>query len=258
LAAPAKEVNHYSLLVQKRILNLSRRKIMKKNGFTLVELLIVCAIVFIIGISAYSCFADSLSSKDEVQVIPGFDYKEALQSARNITVKEKVWSLGKHYIIFADGKEVAKVKGKDLPLWADKFVLTTLDGRKIAHEDEIKKFFQLDRVAEVFDSENKLCGFIGEKTTEDFFSWSHKFHIYDKNRREIGVSSNFGNGMFGNFSIKDSPGKVCYNIKKKFDFVDVYQMEVFDRETIPVEIAIFIVCIEDAIKDSKDDDDDDD
>ena len=49
-------------------------------------------------------------------------------------------------------------------------------------------------------------------------------------------------------------GNIDYKISANFTINDTYDLEVIDSNDIPVYTAIFMVCIEDAIRDSEKED----
>ncbi len=186
------------------------------------------------------------------------DYEKALRSASEITVDERSMSVGKHYNILADGKKVATVTGKSThaltgSFVGDVFTLKSLDGRVLASEKEEKRYLRYDRAATVYDGQGKVTGYIAEEQFEDLFSFGYIFHFYDANDREVGKSQKIGKSSLNHHSIMDRKGKTDYSVDKKFVVTpgDTYELQVKDRESeVPLEHAILLVCIEDAIGDA--------
>lgn len=184
-------------------------------------------------------------------------YEDKLRSTKVITIKEKTFGMGKDYDIIIDDKDVATVSGKDFRfLGGDLFTLKTLDGKILASEKEHKDFLQMDRAASVYDGNGELTGYIGERCWKDLFSWGHIFYLYDKDQKEIGSSKRVGNTSLGSHKIYNNKGNVVYDVNKKFILLggDKYVITKVDESAIPIEHAILITCIEDAIMDAEADD----
>jgi len=234
---------------------------MRKNGVTLVELLVVIAILAIgLGIIG-SCAlkVGSLfglgSGTPKVRITTGYSAdEEKLRSASKIEIVEKmITAEGGHYDIYVNGVRVAAVSGKVFKnlLGENTFTLTTVDGKKLAYEKEIKRVLRWSRGAECFDGTGRIMGYFGEEKLKDLFHWGYIFHFYDSGKKELGVSEKIGKSNWNYHTLQDSQGNVDYVIDKKGVVKDKYTLLIKDREsTIPLEFAIFIVCIEDIIADS--------
>ncbi len=201
---------------------------------------------------ALSCSAPERNTEQLVEK-PTISYEQRLRNATEISIREAWASIGKRYDILIGDDKVAEVTGKSFNLWADEFKLKTTDGTLIAYEKEDKRILRLSRNAACYDNKGNLKGYIGEEALKDFFSMSHIFHFYNANKTEIGKSKKMGNSAFFNLhDLYDSEGNVDYYTDKKFSLRDSYVLSVRDKNSsIPLEYAIFAVCIEDAICDSK-------
>ena len=183
------------------------------------------------------------------------DYEKLLRSATEITVSEYAVAIGKDYDILADGVKVATVSGKNIKIISDEFTLKTLDGKVLASEKEHKRWLRLNRAASMYDGQGNLVGYFGEEVLKDLFSIHYVFHLYDKDKNEIGKSKKLTKSCLGTHTILDSSGNVDYDIDKKFVLIggDKYVITVKDPNSeISRFAAIFMTCIEDAIADSND------
>jgi uncharacterized protein YxjI len=184
------------------------------------------------------------------------DYEKMLMSAAKITVSEYSVSIGKDYDILADGKKAAIVSGKNIRIiGGDVFTLTTLDGKVLASEKEHHRWISLNRAASIYDGQENLVGYFGEEKLSNLFSVHYVFHIYDKDKNEIGKSKKLTKSCLGTHTILDSSGNIDYDIDKKFVVLggDKYVITVKDQNSeISRFAAIFMTCIEDAIADSND------
>jgi uncharacterized protein YxjI len=179
--------------------------------------------------------------------------EEKIRQASKITVRQKFISFfGKHYYLYVDGHKVGHVTGKFIKTFGDVFTLKTADGKKLADEKEAKRILALNRSAEFHDGTGNIIGYIGEERLTDFFSLGYVFHFYDPNQKEIGKSQKIGKSSLSYHHIYDSDGNTDYTVDKKFTlFCDKYVLKIVDRDSrIPLESAILLVCIEDAIADA--------
>ncbi len=185
------------------------------------------------------------------QTQTGSHYEQLLRQAGEIVITERVLNIGKDYVVSANGQDVARVSGEDIKLLADVFELRTLDGKLLASEREHKRWGRLSRNASVYDGTGRLTGYIGEETIRDLFSLGYIFHFYDASRREVGKSRKIGKSAINFHTLTDAQGNDDYEIDKQFAIVsDTYVLRVKDpNSSIPLEHAILLVCIEDAIAD---------
>jgi len=183
----------------------------------------------------------------------GSDYGTFLKNAKEIEISEKVFCIGKDYDLYADGEKVGRLYGKDIKLWVDEFKLELQDGTLFASEKEDKRILRLTRCAAVYNRHGELIGYIGEETKTKLFSIGYFFHFYDANKNPLGTSDEVNFSILKKNNFYDTKGNLDYVVKKNFNPVkDVYTLEVKDpKSEIPLEMAIFMVCIEDAIYDAK-------
>jgi uncharacterized protein YxjI len=189
--------------------------------------------------------------------------EDKLRNAHEVLVDEVVFCWGKEYEIKVNGETVAKVEGKNVNWWEDRFILKTTDGKILCSETENKRVFEWNRAAEFYDGDNTFTGYISEQVWEDMFKWSHVFHIYDPQQQELGRTEKKYFSWLDRIELFDMQGNMDYLVKGKFTINDQYTISIRDKNSvIPLEKVIMLTCIEDAIKDaeaseSSDDDDDD-
>lgn len=244
---------------------------MKKKGFTLIELIVlivILGILFSIGLFIVSRIRNSDSEtirttrttqpEKTAETIGRSSYENKLRSASQIKIQEKLFSWAKHYDIYVEGEKVAEVTGKAIEFWGDVFTLKTADDKILASEKECKRFLELNRAAICYDGQGNVTGYLGEDRIRELFSLSYVFHFYDTNKIEVGKSKKLGKTALNIHKLYDNEGNVDYEIDKKFAFfADKYVLTRRDFESsIPLEHAVFIVCIEDAIADAHSSDDD--
>jgi hypothetical protein len=137
--------------------------------------------------------------------------------------------------------------------WGDEFVLKTLDGTVLASEKESKRVFAWNRSAEFRDPQGRVTGYLAEDKIGDLFSPGYVFHFLDANGNEVGKSQKIGRSAIDWHQIRDAQGNVDYEVDNILEWPwegDHYDLEVRDTSDIPLEQAILLVCVEDAIKDA--------
>lgn len=180
------------------------------------------------------------------------DYEQLLINAETIVIEEEVFSLSKKYNILVNEEKVAEVEGDFVKITGDTFTLKDMNGKTLASEKQIKRWgTKLTRVAEIYDEDNNVTGYIGEEASSKLFSIGYFFHFYDENKKEIGISDQVNFTSFKKNNFKDTNDNILYKVNAKFNYTDTYELEVLDSSIIPLYHAIFMVCIEDSIKDSE-------
>ena len=181
------------------------------------------------------------------------DYIKLLNNAKEIKINESFISFGKHYKIYADGKEVADVKGKLINAFGDTFVMKDKAGHFITEEKQEKRWsLKYTRNAVFTDENNNITGYISETTLSKLFSIGYYFHFYDKNKKEIGVSDQVNFSLLKQNNFYDEQKNLNYHVEQKISILgDKYVIQVKDNKNIPVYQAVMMTCIEDAIKDAE-------
>ena len=175
--------------------------------------------------------------------------------------------------MFVDDKLAATISGENIRLvGGDTFTLETIEGKTpegksidkkvLAYEEEDKRYvlkdsiFNHNRHAEFYNADGTLTGHLAEERVKDSFSLGYIFHFMDAEENKRGKSVKIGRGAVINLhTILDHYGNTDYVVDKHaitWPFVDTYTLTVKDpRSEIPLEHAILLVCIEDAIGDSQ-------
>lgn len=186
-------------------------------------------------------------------VKPVKDYISILNNAKTIRIQEGVFSIGKHYDIEVDGEVVATVEGKFLNGFGDTFTLKDKDGKFLVKESQIKRWgFKSTRGAVIKDAKDNTLGYIGEEIFDKLFSIGYVFHFYDKNEKEIGKSDQLNFKLFKEYKYYDMDENTDYLVKENLDLIkNSFTITIKDKKEIPLYNAILMVCIQDAIYDSK-------
>jgi uncharacterized protein YxjI len=216
---------------------------MKNRVFKITTILVIMVLV----LSACGTKRTDISTKSVKE------YAQVLSSAKEIEIKESLISFGKKYKLYVDGKYMAEVTGKMITVFGDEFKLVDSSGKVLAKEKQIKRWhIKFDRSAAVMDPGDNITGYIGEETLTKIFSIGYFFHFFDKNKKEIGTSDQVNISLFKKNVFSNADGTTAYKVSKELTFLtDSYKLKVIDSTKIPLYQAIFMVCIEDAIKDSK-------
>jgi uncharacterized protein YxjI len=213
----------------------------------------ITAVIILVAFIVTGCGKSLPSATDSKVSASSLNYVQALSNAKQIEIKESLISLGKKYTLYVNGKEVGQVTGKLINLFGDVFTLKDKSGNVLAKENQIKRWhIKFDRSAEVMDANGNTTGYIGEEPLTKIFSIGYFFHFFDKNKKEIGTSDQVNFSLFKKNIFKNADGSIAYKVNKRFTLLrDTYDLNVIDSAKIPLYQAIFMVCIEDAIKDSK-------
>lgn len=176
---------------------------------------------------------------------------KSLADAKTITVSEDLISINKSYSVEVDGEKVGSISGKFIKTTGDKFVLKDNAGNILSSEKQIKRWnVKLNRLAEVYDYNDNVVGYIGEEVIKDFFNVGYTFHFYDKDKNEIGVSKQKNFTLLDTFNVYNNNDSLCFEIKADFSLMnDKYTITVHDNSTIPSEQVVFLTAILHSIMD---------
>lgn len=188
-----------------------------------------------------------------VQTSHPTNYGELLKQAKNIRVSEALFSLNPKYNITIDGVSFGTVQGKYVNVTGDVFKLIDETGTLRGQEKQIKRWgIKWNRLAEVMNPSGETVGFMGEQVVQDFFKYGYSFHFYDASKNEIGHSDEVFFSLTKEYHIKDNQNRLLYTIKGNFfALTNTYEIEVIDSSVVPVEQAIFLTCILDAISNAE-------
>lgn len=187
-------------------------------------------------------------------------YEARLHQKSTVVVEEEAGGLGKHYLLTVAGVRVCRVDGagRGYPGERDvfsrtSFTLTTLDDVVLASEKGCLPFFPVEKAVALTDRDGELRGYLGKERWQDVYSDGMIFHLYDQQRKEVGVSPKLHWLSLGSHAITDEKGKAEYEIREQVRLfgAHTYTITVLNRDSeIPVEWVILLVCIEDAIADA--------
>ncbi len=176
-----------------------------------------------------------------------------IENASEIKVCESELSIGKKYTIYADDEKVGIIEGEFLKIGGDTFTFTDIYGNRLYYEKEVKRWGRLNRSAVVYDNNDNLLGYIGERTDTKLFTIGHFFHIYDESQNEIGVSDEENFSFTKETNMYNIDESIAFTSSKKFmSLQDEYTISVIDNSSVPSYMAIFTTCVIDAISDSDD------
>lgn len=216
--------------------------------------------VSFIGCSDTTTTVEATDNKQIVQQQEEVDKKEEsegikesiqqLNSSKEISIEEKIFSFNKSYNILVDGEEFGTISGKYINFTGDVFTLTTKHGLNIASEKQVKRWgVKLNRLAEVYDAEGNVTGYIGEEKIEDFFKIGYKFHFYDKDKNELGYIKKQYFSLLDHFDVYNMKDEVVYKVDKDLTFMaDKYTISVIDNSEIPTDQVVFVTAIMQAIQ----------
>lgn len=175
---------------------------------------------------------------------------DKLANAKTITVKKDLISLNNSYSIKLDDEDFGSVSGKYVNITGDKFSLKDESGNILLSEKQIKRWgVKLNRLAEVYDHNNNVIGYIGEEKIEDLFKVGYTFHFYDKDKNEIASSNQKFFSLLDTFKIYDNDKNLCFEINEEFTLVyEKYTITVHDNSTISSGEAILLTTILNAIR----------
>ena len=228
-----------------------KRLMFKKIGWLLgfVFILVGCSP----SIEAIPSQTQSTTVAPVVQTSSATNYGELLANAQSIRVSKAFISFNPKYKITIDGRSFGTVQGKYINVTGDVFKLIDENGTLWGQEKQIKRWgIKWNRLAEVMNANGQTVGFIGEQVVRDFFKYGYSFHFYDANKNEIGHSDEVFFSLTKEYHIKDNQNRLLYTIKGNFfSLTNTYDIEVIDSSVVPVEQAIFLTCILDAIATSE-------
>lgn len=180
-----------------------------------------------------------------------FDFNTIIGEADTINIKENIFNFNKVYKVSVDNETIGEINGEYINITGDIFTLTDKYDREIASEKQIKRWgIKLNRLAEVYDANGNVSGYIGEEKINDFFSLGRIMHFYDADKNEIGTCKQKVFNILDEYVIYDNEGNEDYRIKEEFTIMEPeYNIEVKDKDSIikPTN-AVFVTSILDAIR----------
>lgn len=226
---------------------------------TLASLLIASSLLVVTTTSLVMCSKSSTVSNQEVNTVTAeeqkekedFDFNEIISTADKIKVKEDIFNFNRVYTISVDGEDIGEINGEFINITGDVFTLTDKYDREIVSEKQIKRWgVKLNRLAEVYDANGNVTGYIGEEVLNDFFNLGRIMHFYDTDKNEIGTCEQKVFNLLDEYVVYDIEGNEDYRIKEQFTFMEPeYDIEVKDKESeIKETDVVFVTSIIDSIK----------
>lgn len=185
------------------------------------------------------------------------DSFKKLNEAKKISIEENVFAINNSYNVYLDKEKFGTISGNYINITGDRFSFKNKDGLEIASEKQIKRWgIKLNRLAEVYNYNGDVSGYIGEEKIEDYFKIGYKFHFYDKDGNELGYIRKQYFSILDHFDIYNIKNEIVYTVDKDLTIVaDKYKINVIDNKDIPVDQAIFATAILHAIEQSKNNED---
>lgn len=186
------------------------------------------------------------------------DLLKTLNEAKEVVIKKAYYSFGAEYSLYVEDELVGRVKGNPIKIKGigDVFRMEDLNGTVVKQESEVPKWGRLSRLAVISTPDGTTTGYIGEEYWEDLLEYGYKFHIYDKDKKEIGYTKQNLTLVKKEFEVFDMEGNEDYDIEKEmFELTSTYRMKVKDNSNMSVEDIVFFVTIQDAIMSSVNDTD---
>lgn len=215
----------------------------------IISLLIAINIISLVGCKDSS---NEVNTQTQEKVIEEeFDFNKTITNANKIKVKEDIFNLNRVYEISVDDEVIGKINGQYINITGDIFTLTDKNDKEIASEKQIKRWgVKLNRLAEIYDANGNVSGYIGEEVLNDFFNLGRIMHFYDKDKNEIGKCEQKVFNYLDEYVVYNNDGNEDYRIKEQLTMVEPeYIIEVKDKESIVKQTdVVFATSIIDAIK----------
>lgn len=215
----------------------------------IISLLIAINIISLVGCKDFS---NEVNTQTQEKVIEEeFDFNKTITNANKIKVKEDIFNLNRVYEISVDDEVIGKINGQYINITGDIFTLTDKNDKEIASEKQIKRWgVKLNRLAEIYDADGNVSGYIGEEVLNDFFNLGRIMHFYDKDKNEIGKCEQKVFNYLDEYVVYNNDGNEDYRIKEQLTMVEPeYIIEVKDKESIVKQTdVVFATSIIDAIK----------
>lgn len=133
---------------------------------------------------------------------------KVLEAAEKLELKKDAMSIGDHWAIKVDGKEVATIEGLDLPTLGDTYSILSPEGGFIAGEDE--DIFAMAKTARFYDIDQKPTGTL----TKDLLSFGARYELEDpEGKRIASLEQKFGLTFMG--MIKDGEGEHSWQMVRE-------------------------------------------
>lgn len=153
------------------------------------------------------------------------------------------------YDVFRNDKQIGYITGEMVYILGNTFTWYDMNDKELFHETEVKRIFNLNRTAIVYNNKNIHLGYIGERVIDDYFNPGFTMHIYDNKKNEIGVSDQQFWSLLKKNIIYNNKKVVEYEIDQEFTllFNEYTITPKVKTPTINIIYIIFLTAIEDAI-----------
>ena len=120
------------------------------------------------------------------------------------------------YDIFRNDKQIGYITGEMVYILGNTFTWYDMNDKELFHETEVKRIFNLNRTAIVYNNKNIHLGYIGERVIDDYFNPGFTMHIYDSKQNEIGVSDQQFWSLLKKNIVYNNKKVVEYEIDREF------------------------------------------
>lgn len=177
---------------------------------------------------------------------------QRLNTAKEISLEENILTYNNSYDVKINDKKFGSINGEYIHFTGDTFTFTNNNDLEIASEKQIKRWgIKLNRLAEIYDANGEVSGYIGEEKINDLFKIGYKFHFYDKDKNELGYIKKQYFSILDHFDIYNMENEIVYTIDKDLTmFADRYTIKVIDNKDISADKAIFATAIMHAIEEN--------
>lgn len=163
-------------------------------------------------------------------------------------MKKDVISLGDNWTVYADGEQVAEIKGSVIPMWGDTYVMTDNSGNVLGTEAENVKVVQ--STANRFDESGQQVG----SYEQEMFSLAINIRKLDNDGVEQGkLDGDLGISFYGSIDNKDGIEEFNFNKKVLSIGSDVIIDKVNSDNKVEVMDAIWMTAIGNEIYEAESD-----
>lgn len=197
----------------------------------------------------------------EISNLAKKDVCKFLSDTKEIKLKPMHFSFKKKYEVYASDVKIGTIEGKFNTSFGEELVFKDLNGKIIKKDKQIKRHgftegngfrYDIDRLAEISNSEGIVTGYIGEDNVKDFMSFKHKLYFYNKDKKAIAMGKN-DSFITLNLDIYNPSEKLLYEVKSDGGFGKL-KITKNDSSSIDFIDAMFYSIIEYSILNDSDDD----
>lgn len=194
-----------------------------------------------------------VENKANTEKISASDTLELLESSSEIKIDKALISFKASYNVSCGDKKIGTITGKYANITGDKFTFKNVDGEILSSEKQIKRWgVKFNRLAEIYDKDDNIVGYIGEEKIQDFFKYGYRFHFYDKDKNEIAYTKDILFSLLSKYEVCNLEDKLICTIDAQFSINNQYKISIEEGNHIPKDQLIYFTCIIDSIKTSDD------